>query len=287
MIDVQRAEAYFDYDDSAGEWPCPASFETARDGVDPDPACLAPLITVVGASGGVGRSTIALLAGLLSAASGIDTVLIEGDLQFGDLWYWLGLDDEQPSLGDPGVPIPIPVAEGLELYKAPVLPEAAEEVTDRVAAQLSLMRAERGLAIADTGGFWSGLTANLVVEADLVLLAMDGRPTSVVGALRASELCTRLGVPQARIVPVLNRWNPRGEVKPSDLSRAFDVPEVNCIPDGKRSVTRMVEAGDCQELAAMDNPMVRGVRDLLTAVLPRVGHLYKDARLGSRREAVR
>ena len=57
----------------------------------------APLMTVVSASGGAGKSTIALLCACLAARAGVKTTLLEGDLQFGDYGVWLGLDEELPE----------------------------------------------------------------------------------------------------------------------------------------------------------------------------------------------
>lgn len=43
----------------------------------------APLVTLVSASGGVGKSTIALIIAHVTATRGIKTALVEGDLRLG------------------------------------------------------------------------------------------------------------------------------------------------------------------------------------------------------------
>ena len=165
----------------------------------------APLITLISASGGVGKSTIALIIGHLAAARGIKTAIVEGDLQFGDMGFWLGLDVKLSSLAQGEGCIPVPISAQLDLFKAPALPEVAEEISDAVARVVENARANYDLIIADTGQFWSGLTGELLCNSELVLLVMDQRRASAYGAIKALELCQRLGIPLARIAHVFNR----------------------------------------------------------------------------------
>lgn len=147
----------------------------------------APLMTVVSASGGAGKSTIALLCACLAARAGVKTTLLEGDLQFGDYGVWLGLDEELPDLSLGAECPPLALADCLDLLKAPCFPEAAEQAGDEVVACLPSIRSTPDLVVADTGQFWNGLTAGLVCSSDLVLLVMDARRASVYEALKVLE----------------------------------------------------------------------------------------------------
>lgn len=246
------------------------------DGVDFEaPKQLAPVVAVVGGSGGVGRSTIALLAASLAAAEGIDTVLLEGDLQFGDMSFWLGIDDSEPSLATPATCEPIRCEPGFDLYRAPSFPEAADAAADALFENLNRYREGRGLLIADTGSYWSGFTAQLLLNCDLFLLVADQRPASVAAAVKASELCSRLGVPSTRMVAVFNRWSSKCSLGAKELKNALNASQVCCVPDGKESVDEAIRTGDVSELEEEDNPIVQGVRDLLEQALPRVGCVYQ------------
>ena len=270
MMDLVQAENYFR--------DMQQPFESQR-----DDEILAPLISVVAGSGGVGRSLFALLCTQLAAASGIATALIEGDLQFGDIGFWLGLDDELPDLGSPERCTPIELWDDAVLYKAPCFPEVAERVSDDLARSLPSIRAKRELVIADTGAFWSGFTADLLLQSDVFLLVMDHRPSSIVAAVKAQELCSRIGIPLARMVAVYNRWSPKVRISAEEARRALGVEEIFCIPDGHRTVEELLSTGDFMELAHVGDSVVMGVRELLTAVLPRVGRLYADAPIKHRR----
>lgn len=232
---------------------------------------LAPLIAVVGGSGGVGRSTLAFLMASLCAQQGIDTVLLEGDLQFGDYGFWLGLDDEADNLAKPSAAAPISCPQGFDLYRAPVFPEVADKVCDELAQNLCKIREGRGIVIADTGAYWSGFTASLLLQCDVFVMMSDSRPASTAAAIKASELCGRLGVPSTRMVAVCNRWNSRCALSTQDIARALGVDKTYCIPDGREVVEELVRCGDFNELAQSGNPVIAATSMLLKAVLPRVG----------------
>ena len=242
-----------------------------------------PIISVVSASGGTGRSTIALLAAYLCARAGLATVLIEGDLQFGDYAFWLGLDDRAPALGDADVEA-VELADNLRLFKAPLLPEAAEEVSDGVAAALPRLVRAADVVIADTGAFWNGLTANLLLSSALFFMVVDRRPSSIMDAVKAAELCTRIGVPALRMVPVYNRWSSRALIGADEARKALDADDIYCIPEGKRAVEELLGKGDVGALVESENPAVLGVERLLEDVLPRVGHLYRPGERLARRK---
>lgn len=235
----------------------------------------AALVTVLSASGGVGKSAVSLMAAYLAARAGLHTVLLEADMQFGDLGFWLGLDDELSTLAMGCNTQPIEVAERLQLYKAPCFPEVAEEVSDEVAALVPMIRRSCDLVIADTGAFWSGLTADLAVASDAVCLLADQRPSSIAGAVRASELCRRMGIPDVRRVCVYNRWSSKARVGADELRKALNAASVQCVPDGKGVVDELLCTGDLQELVETENPFACGVDELLAFALPRIGCPYE------------
>lgn len=237
----------------------------------------AALVTVVSASGGVGKSALSLMAAHLAARAGLHTVLLEADMQFGDFGFWLGLDDELSTLARGKEAKPLEVEERLELYKAPCFPEVAEEVSDEVAALVPSVRKNCDLVIADTGAFWNGLTADLVVASDAICLVADQRPSSIAGAVRASELCRRMGVPDVRRVCVYNRWSTKVRIGADEMRRALDAASVQCVPDGKAAVDECLCSGDLALLVEQENPFACGVDSLLGYALPRIGCPYEPA----------
>lgn len=243
----------------------------------------APLVTLVSASGGVGKSTLSLLIAHAAARRDVKTALVEGDLQFGDMGFWLGLDVALSNLAQGTACQPTPIADNLGLYKAPVLPEIAEEVADAVAMLVPEVRMRNDLVIADTGQFWSGLTGELLCAADLVLVVMDQRRASVYGAIKALELCRRFGIPDARVACVLNRASgmPRSELE--HVRQSLGCDELFRIADGKGAVETLVGTGRIEELVEGDGAPMPDVELLMARLLPRIGIEYAVAQPKARR----
>ena len=229
------------------------------------------MIALVSASGGVGKSTLALFIGHVCARQGIKTAVLEGDLQFGDMGYWLGLDVGLSNLAQGQSCIPIPISNNLNLYKAPVLPEVAEDIADDVIRLVSEARLNCDLLVADTGQFWSGLTAELVCSASLVMLIADTRGASIYGAIKAIELCGRLGIPQARIACVLNRASglPKSEIE--RIRDALGCDEIFRIADGKTAIETLVSTGRIEELVEEAADPILDTEQMLASLLPRIG----------------
>ena len=248
---------------------------------------VAPQLTFASASGGVGKSTLALTAAWLASAAGVSTALVEADLQFGDMGYWLGLDDDVPSLAAGFECEPLHIADGLALYKAPALPEVAEQVADGVAELVAAMRRTYELVIVDTGQFWSGLTADVVLNASAVVLVADSRPSSVMGLVRAQELCARIGVASSRCTAVYNRYSGKARLSEKEVRAALGSRDVCTVPEGRAVVDSLMSIGAIDELVASGNPMVQGVDGLLMELLPRVGIVYGGALVRRRRAVAR
>ena len=229
-----------------------------------------PLITFVSASGGVGKSTLALLMAYLCAQSGLKTVLMEGDLQFGDLNFWLGLDDSLSNLADKH-PDPIHITQNLNVYKAPTFPELAEDKSDAIVEMREDLCSGYDIALVDTGGFWSGFTADMLLASDLFCMVIDNRSSSIAGAIKASELCSRLGIPLMRMAVLYNRYFSRAVVNAREVKKALDVQEVFCVPDGRSTVEDMVGSGNVEELLLSDNAIVCAVQDIAKTLISRVG----------------
>lgn len=230
-----------------------------------------PLITLISASGGVGKSTLALILAQLTAFEGIETAVIEGDLQFGDMGFWLGINVNSPSLSSGAACEPIAISNHLSLYKAPVLPELAEEISESVANLVDHVRSNYQLVIADTGQFWSGLTGELLYASDLVLLVMDHRKTSVYGAIKALELCRRMSIPNARIACVVNRASNISKSEFEKIQQLLGCSELFKLADGKAAVESLLEMGRLEEFIETEASPSADAAKLLGTLLPRVG----------------
>ena len=231
----------------------------------------APLVTIISASGGVGKSSISLIAGHITARAGLRTAIVEGDLQFGDMGFWLGISTSSSSLSLTRDCEPIPVFNKLDLFKAPALPEIAEDIADGVAELVEEIRRSYDLIIADTGQFWSGLTGSLLCSSNLIILVMDQREASVYGAIKAYELCGRLGIPSARIACVANRRSQKSKGDAARIQKALGTEELFCLQDGKANVESLIGMGRVDEFVEASMPPTDDIERFLCSALPKIG----------------
>jgi len=206
------------------------------------------IVTVLGPKGGTGKSLIATnLAAALAKHHGMRTLLVDLDLQFGDVALMLGSEPEKTiydlvvspgeldadKLG--GYTLHHP--SGLDLLPAPLRPEDAELVTEeKVAAVLTLARELYDVVVVDTSSFLHGTTLAALDSTDelLVLCSFDVSTLKNVRlTLRTLEL---LSFPRERVELVLNQFTPSRAMKRNELEAAlegkvrFEVPYDSDVP---------------------------------------------------------
>ncbi len=223
-------------------------------------------LVFLGAGGGCGKSTIALLAAFLCAQQGLKTTLIEADVTFGDYQLWLGLDSKTPSL-DICMSGSVQINENLVLYKAPSVPRVPENMLDPVIAAFEEAQLSSQVVIVDTATTWNELTARLVAAADHYLIVMDQRPSTIVSAIKAAELALASGVPSVRASAVYNRWNNKLKINCDSVRKALGCEAVYALPDGRDDIEFYLSNSSVMELLASGNVLIGAVGNMLSEVL--------------------
>ncbi len=226
----------------------------------------AEVLVFLGAGGGVGKSTIALLSALMCAQQGLRTTLIEADVTFGDFQLWLGLKSSVPSV-ERCVNGPYAVNDYLGIYKAPSVPRVPTEMTDVVCAALEQAREVSDVVIVDTATTWNELTARLVARADRYLIVMDERPSTAVSAIKAAELALGAGVPSVSGCAVYNRWHNKLQIAPESVQRALGCEAVYTLPNGREEVEFYLSNSAPEELLASGNVLIGGIAHMLEQAL--------------------
>ena len=193
------------------------------------------VITVFSPKGGVGKSTMATgLAGAYAGPLKRHTLLIDLDLQFGDVGIMMGIDPAQTIVDlvtttgelDPdklgGYVVHHP--SGVDVLAAPLRPEDAELVTeDRIGQLVDVAKAAYDIVVLDTPPHFDATTLAALDRSDrLVLLTTMDIPT-VKNAKLALQTLNLLQYPRERIALVVNRPLPRADLRESDISRTLDI----------------------------------------------------------------
>ena len=218
----------------------------------PSDAARSPLVAVLGPKGGTGKTTIATNLAADLATRGRGTLLVDLDLQFGDVGVVLGVEPEHTiyDLATAGGTMDAErlrgftgrSRDGVNVLLAPVRPDQADAVTaEHITAILDLARTTYDVVVVDTPpAFTSGVIA-AVDQADLIVMLgsfdLPGLKNMKVGM----ETLQMMDVPSARILPVLNRANTKVGLLVTDVTKVLGrAPEVAVPSD--RGVPQSVNA---------------------------------------------
>ena len=199
------------------------------------------VITVCGARGGLGATTLAVnLAFSLTTVSRADVALVDLDLQRGDVSAFLNLTplNSIATIAEAKGPVDdIFLAgtltrhpRGVFVLPAPAQVEEADAVGhDHVELALQLMRAQFAHTVVDTARTVNGAMLAAFEQSDHILILTDLSVPGVRAARRMIELLLRLNVSAQLIQPVFSHVIP-GPVSPQDAVRAIGKEPLLVIP---------------------------------------------------------
>ena len=242
------------------------------------------LLPVLGGGGGVGKSTVAALCALLSQRRGQRTLLLDFDLQFGDMPRLLGV--EAPLCVDEALAAPARLDQlepsgGLPaLLAAPARLELSEVVAEQAPELLDALSGRFDVIVANTGASWAEQHAVLLERCSKALFLVDQRPSSIEACQRALDLCQRCGIAAGPFSFAVNRTSKRSLFTSIDVACALNVQQVFELADGGRDVEELLGAGMPLELLDSRNALCESVDEMLCRLLPDAGG--EDAREAGR-----
>ena len=201
------------------------------------------VVTVFSPKGGSGKTVLATNLAAATARAGIDTLLIDLDLQFGDSALTLAvaaratISDLAASPGTIDVEklkafVSTDPKTGLDLLAAPRRPEDADAVgQNELAAVLAAARSAYGAVVIDTGPLFDGAMLAALDHTDQLLLVCNPEVTSLKNVRIGLETLDRLGFARERVSLVANRLGARGGVDRGDIEQALETKIVYELPD--------------------------------------------------------
>lgn len=230
------------------------------------------IMPVVSGSGGSGKSSIAVISAQLAANRGLRTLLLDYDLQFGDVAHMCGEENaleidialEHPDRLDRE----LSQNAGLAILAAPSRIETAEAIAQSVPQLIDKLVGRFDVIIANTGATWGEQHAALLERSSVALFLIDQRMSSVRACQHALELCSRCGIATSSFRFALNRCAKGAPLTSMDVSNALQGAPVLELRDGGRDVEDCLSGGAVQELVESGNELVQGIDRLLDQVLP-------------------
>lgn len=210
------------------------------------------VISFFGGKGGTGKTTLAVNIAVRLAMSGKKTLIIDADLQFGDVSVLLDLDPQDTiyELARESNDMSIDVMKsmltmhksGLDVLCAPKSPELAEYITDKtVELIINTARPYYEYILIDLAPGFSDTSVAAIENSDIVNFVANVDIVS----LRNAKIC--LGILDAlrqkdKTALLLNRAGP-GIISKNDFEKILAITPKLCLPDDTKTVSSSINRG--------------------------------------------
>lgn len=230
------------------------------------------LLPVVSGSGGAGKSAVAALAAAIANLRGHRTLLLDFDLQFGDMREMTGLPEAlgiDEALADPSRLAQLsPSAGGVSVLGAPRHLEDAESIARQAPALLDALKGMFDVIVANTGAAWADQHAVLLERCAKALFLIDQRASSLRACKRALDLCARCGIAAGPFLFAVNFCGKGAPFTSIDASCALRGAEVFELADGGMEVEEALSEGRPLDLVEAGNPFAQSLAGVLAGILP-------------------
>jgi pilus assembly protein CpaE len=202
-------------------------------------------------------------------------VLVDADLQFGDVALMLGLQPVHTILDavqagdriDGGLLGNLMLrheASGLFVLAAPTEPESAEQIgREDLARILNVLRENCAHIVIDTSANFGEVTLAALKEADDILVLASLDVMSLKSARVGLQTMRVLGIPFDNVKFVLNRANTRVGLTVTDAGRALEMKVDAALPS-ELAVAESVNRGVPVYISSPRSKFSKGIDDLAT-----------------------
>jgi len=201
------------------------------------------VITVFSTKGGAGKSVLAAnLAVVLARRSDKPVVLVDADLQFGDVAVMLKLApqhtivDAVASLDRLDSTLLTQFLmkhepSGLLILPAPLEPSFADQISAAEMVQIvTLLRTFCEYVVIDTPAYFNEVVLGLIEESDEVLLIAGMDIPNIKNVKIGLQTLRLLNVPMQKLHLVLNRANSKVKLDVSEVERTLQIKAESLIP---------------------------------------------------------
>ncbi len=220
-----------------------AGIDQASAAVGEGGAPLGKVITVFSTKGGAGKSVLAAnLAVTLARRSERPVVLVDADLQFGDVAVMLKLAPQHTIVDAVGSLDRLDSTllqqflmrhepSGLLILPAPLEPSFADQISASEMVQIvELLRTFCEFVVIDTPAYFNEVVLGLIEESDEVLLIAGMDIPNIKNVKIGLQTLRLLNVPMTKLHLVLNRANSKVKLDVSEVERTLQIKAESLIP---------------------------------------------------------
>ncbi|GAB4504653.1 MAG: hypothetical protein Fur0043_16470 [Anaerolineales bacterium] len=235
------------------------------------------VITIYSPKGGTGCTTIAVNLALLLHNSETRVVLVDGNLQFGDVAIFVNEQGKNTliDLASRIDELDYEVVEsamvthvtGAHILAAPSRPEYAEKVSgDQFVRLIDFLKQHYAYVVIDTTPLLTDITLGAIDKSDVIVLVTTQDIPAIKNARLFLDLLQTLGISRERIVFAMNRFDKRIGITPERVGDNLKQPIAAVIPLDERVVIPAVNRGVPFILENKMQPAGKGILSLAESI---------------------
>lgn len=215
------------------------------------PAKKGRMIAVFSSKGGCGTSFIATN---FAAATNSKTILVDLNLQAGDLPLFMGVDPkysiadmvEKRNRLDQDLinTLVTPYSQHLSLLAAPREADSADEIEPQhIFEVLQKLREHFDYVVLDPQHTFDSITLAALDQADDIVLILTLDIPAIRSTQRALEIFDRLGYPRKKVRIVVNRWSKQIDLDLRQVEKFLGEPVVGFVPSDYQTAVSSINLG--------------------------------------------
>lgn len=246
------------------------------------PAAHGKIVLVYSPKGGTGCTTIAVNLAIALHNEDTRAVLVDGNLQFGDVAVFMNEQgkntvlDIAPRVDDLDADVVDEIlikheASGIRILAAPQRPEMAEKISsDQFVKVLQFMQKIYSYVIVDTSSILTDVILSAIDLSDIVVLVATQEIPSIKNSRLILDLLNSMGINKERIVFAMNRFDKRIAITPERISENLKREISAVVPLDEKIAITAVNRGVPFMLDNKSQPISRGVLALAESIRARI-----------------
>jgi pilus assembly protein CpaE len=219
------------------------------------PVTTGKIITVYSPKGGTGCTTIAVNLGIALNNEATRVVIVDGNLQFGDVAVFVNEQGKNTVLDlaprvdelEPDMVEDILIkheASGVRILAAPQRPEMAEKVSaDQFVKVLQFLQKMYAYVVVDTASILTDVVLGTIDISDLILMVTTQEIPAIKNSRLFLDLLQTMGVDKSRVIFTMNRYDKRIAITPERISENLKQEVAAIIPLDEKVVITSVNRG--------------------------------------------
>jgi pilus assembly protein CpaE len=226
------------------------------------------MVAVFSSKGGCGTSFIATN---LAASTNARSVLVDLNLQAGDLPLFLGVDpkysvadlaENRNRLDDALIKSFVtPYSSNLSLLAAPKEADSADEIEpEHVFEVLQRLRESYDYVVLDPQHTFDSITLAALDQSDEIVLILTLDIPAIRSTQRALEIFDRLGYPRKKIRIVVNRWSKQIDLDLRQVEKFLGEPVIGFVPSDYQTAVTSINLGRPLVLSEPNSKIAQEIR---------------------------